>query len=146
MTFQCFLFLHLLLLVIYVSSTMPFAFSFDPMLCILQVADSLCSGSKPTTNHACNGGTHCTFCSGNRAKCSGHGICSNVKGACVCDTGYSVSMPTLHSKIWSFGCIYYFVVLSVLIESFAAWCKLHCMSICSWCTFCWGHVIYGRHS
>lgn len=61
---------------------------------MLQVDDSLCSGTKPATTNACNGGTHCTFCSGDRAKCTGHGICSNVKGACVCGTGYSVSMPT----------------------------------------------------
>lgn len=65
---------------------------------MLQVDDSLCSGTKPTATNACNGGTQCTFCSGDRAKCTGHGICSNVKGACVCDTGYSVSIPTAQSQ------------------------------------------------
>ena len=82
---------HPLLLGIYASSIVNLLHILQQMLCILQVADSLCSGTKPTTSHVCNGGTHCTFCSGERGKCSGHGICSNVKGACVCDTGYSVS-------------------------------------------------------
>ncbi|KAL0022292.1 hypothetical protein WJX79_005985 [Trebouxia sp. C0005] len=54
-----------------------------------EVADSLCDATKPSTSNKCNGGTPCTFCSGERAKCSGHGICSNVKGACVCDSSYS---------------------------------------------------------
>ncbi|DBB00425.1 TPA: hypothetical protein ACH3X3_002146 [Trebouxia sp. C0006] len=54
-----------------------------------KVADSLCNDTKPSTSNKCNGGIPCTFCSGERAKCSGHGICSNVKGACVCDSSYS---------------------------------------------------------
>ena len=63
----------------------------DQCMCaLLQVGDSLCSGTKPASTQSCNTGTSCNFCKGQ--SCSGQGTCSSTKQACVCDSGYKVSL------------------------------------------------------